>query len=149
MGKRVIQFDTLVPGYIANRLQSAITLEAFRLMDDGLATSHDIDAAIRHGLALRLTLLGHLKKADYTGLEMVQNGLASQMYQPPHNSGASTTLNALIAAGRTGVRSGKGFYNYGDANALELFRDRDIKLLELKRAVADVGELTDTVSDAQ
>ena len=41
----------------------------------------------------------------------------------------------LMAEGRDGVMSGAGFYDYGGRPADELFRARDIELLQLKRAL--------------
>ena len=137
-GKAPIVFDSLVSGYIANRLQSAMNLEIFRLLDEGRATAHDIDASIRHGLALRLATLGHLKKTDYTGLEMARRALANRTYTPPTPTGHSRILDDLIAAGRTGVMAGAGFYDYGDTAPAELFRRRDVKLLRLKKALQEI-----------
>lgn len=131
-GKAPLVFDRLIPGYIANRLQAALNLECLRLIDEGGVTAQDIDLSIRHGLVHRLAVLGHMKKMDYTGLEMVRNGIAGRTYQPPENTGESPVLDRLIAAGRSGVRAGAGFYDYGETPAEELFRDRDQRLLRLK-----------------
>ena len=38
---------------------------------------------MRHGLALRIPVLGHLMKADFTGLELTQRLLAYRTYEPP------------------------------------------------------------------
>ncbi|TDK50686.1 3-hydroxyacyl-CoA dehydrogenase family protein [Antarcticimicrobium luteum] len=131
-GKMPVVFDRLVPGYIANRLQAALNLESLRMIDEGWVSAQDIDRSIQHGLVHRLAVLGHMKKMDYTGLEMVRNGIAGRRYQPPGNNGETPVLDRLIAAGRSGVRAGAGFYDYGDTPAEELFRDRDLQLLRLK-----------------
>ncbi len=49
-------------------------------------------------------------------------------------------LDRLIAAGRTGVQAGAGFYDYGDTPAEELFHDRDLRLLRLKAQLQDQEE---------
>jgi len=131
-GKAPLVFPRLVPGYIANRLQAALNLECLRMIDEFGVSAADIDFSIRHGLVERLAVLGHMRKLDYTGLEMVRNGIAGGTYQPPRNSGECASLDRLIAAGRTGVRAGAGFYDYGDTRAEELFHDRDLRLLRLK-----------------
>ena len=136
-GKMPVVFDHLVPGYIANRLQAALNLECLRMIDAGWATAQDIDRSIRHGLVDRLAVLGHMKKMDYTGLEMVRNGIAGRSYHPPENTGETPALDRLIAAGRIGVRAGAGFYDYGDRPAEELFHDRDLRLLRLKAQLQD------------
>lgn len=135
MGKHPVVFERFIAGYIANRLQSALNLEALRLIEEYGLSHADIDDSIRHGLALRLCTLGQMRKADFTGLEMVRNGLASKAYQPPPATGRSGVLDALIAKGRTGIFSGAGFYDYGDTPAAELLRQRDVDLLKLKKTM--------------
>jgi 3-hydroxybutyryl-CoA dehydrogenase len=132
-GKHPIVFKKFVAGYIANRLQSALNLEAFQLMENEGISAVDIDESIQYGLALRLLLLGQMKKADFTGLEMVRNGLATRAYQPPAFDGKSKILNTLLAQGRTGVSAGMGFYEYGSKSPKEIYEERDRQLLALKR----------------
>jgi 3-hydroxybutyryl-CoA dehydrogenase len=138
MGKHPIAFESFISGYVANRIQAAMNLEIFHILDEGLASPEDIDDSIRHGLTLRLAAMGQLEKLDYTGLEMVQRGLANRTYEPPVPSGQSQTLNHLIECGRTGVMAGAGFYDYGETPPSELFRQRDAKLLRLKRAMQNI-----------
>lgn len=138
MGKFPLVFKKFIPGYIANRLQSAVNLEAFYLLENTDVTHTDIDDSIRHGLALRLCLMGQMKKADFTGLEMVRNALASKAYQPPTATGRSKVVDDLISQGRKGVLSGAGFYDYGGTPAEVLIRNRDKELLALKRALVDI-----------
>lgn len=132
LGKAPLIFDRLVPGYIANRLQAALNLECLRMIGEGWASASDIDFAIQHGLVDRLAVLGHMRKMDYTGLEMVRDGIAGRTYQPPENTGATPVLDKMIGMGRSGVRAGAGFYDYGDTTAEVLFRERDLQLLRLK-----------------
>lgn len=139
-GKAPLIFDKLIQGYIANRLQSALNLECLHIIDEGWAEAKDIDFSIKHGLATRLAVLGHMRKMDFTGLEMVRNALASRAYSPPKLTGKSPTLERLIEAGNKGVMSGAGHYEYGDVSAEELFKDRDLRLLKMKKAIQNIGE---------
>jgi 3-hydroxybutyryl-CoA dehydrogenase len=138
LGKRPVVFRRFINGYVANRLQAAMHLEISRLLDEGYATPEDVDASIRHGLAQRMALLGHCMKADYTGLLLMQKGLANRTYAPPIPQGRSETLDRLIADGRTGVMAGAGFFDYGGRSPEDLFEERDRKLLALKRAVEEI-----------
>ena len=140
LGKRPIVFERLIQGYIANRLQSALNLEVLHLLDEGLATAEEIDTAIIHGLSQRLAIQGQVGKIDYTGLDMMQRALANRVYTPPDVTGKSRTVDALIADGRQGVMNGRGFYDYGDRTPADLFRARDMKLLALKKALANIEE---------
>lgn len=142
MGKAPVVFRQMVSGYVANRLQAAIALEVFNLLDEGLVTPQDIDQSVIHGLALRIPVLAVLAKADFTGLELQRMALANGTYAPPVPTGRSATLDRLIAEGRTGVMAGKGFFDWGGRSPEELFTERDRKLIALKRAMRDVGSVS-------
>lgn len=137
-GKAPLVFEKLIQGYIANRLQSALNLECMRMIDEGWVSAKDIDFSIRHGLVERLAVLGHMRKMDYTGIEMARNALASRVYTPPTPTGGSATLDRLVESGRTGVMSGAGHYDYDGEPAEKLLATRDMKLLEMKKAILDI-----------
>ena len=141
MGKAPVVFKQMVQGYVANRLQAAMQLEVYRLLDEGLVTPKDIDDSVLHGLALRIPILGIMAKADFTGLLLMQQGQKNRSYTPPEPRGRSEALDALIAQGRTGVMSGKGYFDWGDRSPEELFRERDRKLLALKQALRKIGPM--------
>ncbi|WP_043344275.1 3-hydroxyacyl-CoA dehydrogenase family protein [Belnapia moabensis] len=140
MGKQPLGLKKFVPGYVANRIQAAIGLEVQHLLDEGVATAPEIDAAIIHGLALRLPVLGVFAKADFTGLALSQAILANKSYAPPPVRGRSETLDRLVAEGRTGVLAGAGYYDWpGDPAAL--FEARDRRLIALKQAMREIGTM--------
>jgi 3-hydroxybutyryl-CoA dehydrogenase len=141
MGKVPVVFKQMVQGYVANRLQAAMGLEVQRMLDEGLVTAKDIDDSVIHGIALRMPILGIMAKADFTGLPLMQQGMTNRSYTPPEVRGASETLDKLIAEGRTGVMSGKGYFDWGGRSPEELFRERDRKLLALKRALRAIGPM--------
>ena len=103
MGKAPVVFKQMVQGYVANRLQAAMQLEVYRLLDEGLVTPKDIDDSVLHGLALRIPILGIMAKADFTGLLLMQQGMKNRSYTPPVPQGRSETLDKLIAEGRQGL----------------------------------------------
>lgn len=140
LGKKPILLDRFIEGFIANRLQSAMGLEVYRLLDEGYASPEAIDASIKYGLAARMALMGHFMKADFTGLDMVQRALANRSYTPPEPRGRSTTLDALVARGRGGVMQGAGFYDYHGRPAVELMAERDRRLLALKAAIEKIEQ---------
>ena len=144
MGKVPVVFKQMVQGYVANRLQTAMGLEVQRMLDEGLVTPKDIDDSVIHGIALRMPILGVMAKADFTGLLLMQEGLAHLSYRPPEVRGRSETLDRLIAEGRTGVMAGKGYFDWGGRSPEELFRERDRKLLALKQAMRRIGPMEGT-----
>ncbi len=141
MGKAPVVFKQMVQGYVANRLQAAMQLEVYRLLDEGLVTPKDIDDSVLHGLALRIPILGIMAKADFTGLLLMQQGMKNRSYTPPVPREKSETLDKLIEEGRTGVMAGKGYFDWGDRSPEALFQERDRKLLALKQALRAIGPM--------
>ncbi len=58
IGKHPILLNKEVPGHVANRLQAALWREAIHLVDQGVASVADIDAAVSQGPGLRWALMG-------------------------------------------------------------------------------------------
>jgi 3-hydroxybutyryl-CoA dehydrogenase len=140
MGKQPLRLRKFVPGYVANRIQAAIGLEVQHLLDEGVATAPEIDAAIIHGLALRLPILAVYAKADFTGLALMQAVAANRSYTPPPVRGSSETLDRLVAQGRTGVLAGAGYYDW-PGDPAKLFEARDRRLIALKQAMRRIGTM--------
>lgn len=67
LGKRPILVRHEVPGHVTNRLQAALWQEAYSLVERGVATVADIDAAISSGPGLRWALLGPLANQHLSG----------------------------------------------------------------------------------
>ncbi|MDI3308297.1 MAG: 3-hydroxyacyl-CoA dehydrogenase family protein [Acetobacteraceae bacterium] len=140
MGQVPIVMRKFVPGYVANRVQAAIQAEVQKLLDDGVGTAQEIDAAIIHGIALRLPILGVFAKADFTGLQLMYDA-ARNRSGGAGEGGPGKVLTELVESGKTGVLSGAGFYDWSDRTPAEWFEDRDRRLVELKRALRKIGSL--------
>ncbi|MGG4606315.1 3-hydroxyacyl-CoA dehydrogenase family protein [Paenalcaligenes sp. Me131] len=131
--KEPLVFKEFLQGYIANRVQSAINAEVCGLLDTGLVTPKDIDISIREGLALRMLVLGVLAKADFTDLNLMDSGLRNKK-----NPIESKIITELLKKGDIGIKSGKGFYDWGNEDVDVLSKDRDLRLLKIKSTLADV-----------
>ncbi len=138
MGKVPVVMRRFIPGYIANRIQTAMSLEVNRLLDEGYASPREIDDAVIHGLALRLPILGVLAKADFTGLPLLADALGNSPYEPPRGGKRSTTLDRLVAEGRDGVLAGRGYFGWNESPSA-LFAERDRRLIALKQALKAIG----------
>lgn len=98
------------PGFLANRLQHALAREAFSMIDEGVATAEDVDAAVRFGFGFRYLAAGPVLQRDHAGLD-VHCAAAATMY--PSLSNAVEPANVLrtrVAAGQLGMKTGGGFY---------------------------------------
>lgn len=67
IGKHPIRLNREMTGHVANRLQAALWQEAFHLLQEGVASAADIDAAISHGPGLRWALLGPFLNLHLSG----------------------------------------------------------------------------------
>lgn len=67
VGKRPVVLRKEVPGHIANRLQAALWREAYALVDAGIATVADVDAAISNGPGLRWAQYGPFVNLHLSG----------------------------------------------------------------------------------
>lgn len=133
LGKRPVLVRREVPGFISNRLQFALLREALHLIEAGVASAADVDAAIKHGIGLRWALFGPLEIADLGGLD-VFDAIAGYLFQDLSNTAeVPSTLHRRVAEGRLGVKSGSGFYDYTPAQGQALAARRDEALLALLR----------------
>jgi len=117
LGKVPVRVKKDVPGFLANRLQHAMMREAFALIDAGLASPEDVDAAVRYGFGLRYLAAGPVLQKDLAGLD-IHCAAAATMY--PHlanNTSPSPTLASLVAQGKLGMKTGEGFYKWDAASS--------------------------------
>ncbi len=71
-GQSPIQLSREINGFVVNRLQSALLGEAFRLVEDGICSSADVDKAMSDGLGLRWFFMGPFETIDLNA----KNGVA-------------------------------------------------------------------------
>lgn len=100
------------PGFLANRLQHALAREAFAMIDEGVASAEDVDAAVRFGFGFRYLAAGPVLQRDHAGLD-VHCAAAGTMYPSLSNAGEpAAVLRDHVATGRTGMKAGAGFYDW-------------------------------------
>ena len=106
------------PGFLANRLQHALAREAFAMIDEGVATAEDVDAAVRFGFGFRFLAAGPVMQRDHAGLD-VHCAAAATMYPSLSNTDQpSLALRDRVAAGRLGMKTGAGFYAWPEDKRL-------------------------------
>ncbi len=109
LGKRVVVAKDRA-GFIVNMLLVPYLNGAIRMYDEGFATAEDIDAAISLGLNHPM---GPLTLLDYVGLDTcmyVADVLYEEFKEPAY--APPPLLRRMVAAGRLGRKSGRGFYEY-------------------------------------
>jgi len=140
-GKKPIVISKFLPGFIANRLQSALTNEMLFLIDNGYATPADIDEATKASFGFRMPILGVVKKVDLAGVDQIQRSIRNGLYQAPPSRLSSETMDRLVLQGRLGIKSGQGFFDYGGRSTEEIMKEINVKLIRLREFLKELGEL--------
>lgn len=101
-----------IPGFLANRMQHALMREAWSLIERGIATPEDVDIAVRYGFGFRYVAAGPILQKEMSGLDV--NYLASSTVFPDlcNDARPAAKLAAKVKAGETGMKAGKGFYDW-------------------------------------
>lgn len=110
IGKEPIMVNRDVAGFVINRINFPSTMEAMRLVEEGITTVEDIDKGLRLASGRRM---GIFETSDMVGLDVTYGALMS-MYRetgdprwfPP------TILRRKVKSGELGRKTGKGWYEY-------------------------------------
>lgn len=137
MGQQPVVMQRFIPGYIANRLQRAMAREIFHLLEEGYATPEGIDTAIRASLGIRIPVLGVVRRYDFTGLDISLKFLENPSIELVSEDKIPRSLRTLVDSGDLGVKSGRGFYDYENRPIDEILKQRDRRLLALRRFLSE------------
>jgi len=105
------------PGFIANRILMPMINEAIYSLYEGVAGVEEIDTVMKLGMAHPM---GPLQLADFIGLDVclsilnvLHDGFGNPKYAP------CPLLVNMVTAGKNGVKSGEGFYDYSESRKAE------------------------------
>lgn len=105
------------PGFVANRILMPMINEAVETLYNGVAGVEEIDTVMRLGMAHPM---GPLQLADFIGLDVclsilnvMYDGFKNPKYAP------CPLLVNMVMAGKLGVKSGEGFYDYSESRKAE------------------------------
>ena len=116
LGKTPVEVNDY-PGFIANRILMPMINEAIYSLYEGVAGVKQIDEVMKLGMAHPM---GPLQLADFIGLdvclsilEVLYDGFKNPKYAP------CPLLGNMGTAGKKGVKSGEGFYDYSESKKAE------------------------------
>lgn len=105
------------PGFVANRILMPMINESIETLYNGVAGVEEIDTVMKLGLAHPM---GPLQLADFIGLDVclailnvMYDGFKNPKYAP------NPLLVNMVTAGKLGVKSGEGFYDYSESKKAE------------------------------
>ena len=112
VGKTCVVVNRDVAGFVTTRLIVALSVEAAKLVEAGVATPEDVDTACRLGFG---HAMGPLQTMDLTGVDImvdaaknIYRDTADPKFAPPE------LLLRMVAAGDLGRKTGRGFYDHGE-----------------------------------
>ena len=130
-GKTPIVVEKDIPGFIGNRIQAAMSYEAFSLLEQGVATPEDIDKAVKAGFGFRLPIMGIFEKMDHSGLHIHREVERSLMPDLDRGTDPNAVVETLLESGHRGTETGKGIYDWAEMDLTTVESDRDRSLLAL------------------
>ena len=136
VGKTAVHVKRDVPGFVGNRLQHALWREAISLVENGICDAETVDTVIKSSFGRRLAVLGPLENADLVGTDLTLAIHRTVLPAIESRAGPSHYLEALVAAGKLGFKSGQGFRTW---TAREQAAVRARVLAHLKKARMDDG----------
>ncbi len=105
------------PGFVANRILMPMINESIETLYNGVAGVQEIDTVMKLGMAHPM---GPLQLADFIGLdvclsilEVMYSGFKNPKYAP------CPLLVNMVQAGKLGIKSGEGFYDYSESRKAE------------------------------
>ena len=111
LGKSPVEVNDY-PGFVANRILMPMINESIETLFQGVAGVEEIDTVMMLGMAHPM---GPLHLADFIGLdvclsilEVMQDGFGNPKYAP------NPLLVNMVMAGKLGIKSGEGFYDYSE-----------------------------------
>jgi len=140
-GQRPIIMEKFIPGFVVNRLQRAMGREIFHLIDGGFVKPEEIDKAVLASLGVRIPVLGVVRRYDFAGLDLALKVLSNPSIGLMDKDTVSPTLKGLVARGYTGVKAGKGFYDYHGQNLEQIYEKRDRLLMRMREVIEEIEKV--------
>jgi 3-hydroxybutyryl-CoA dehydrogenase len=134
IGKKPINVNKDVPGFIANRIQLAVMRECVHMLENGIGTAEDIDKCMKYALGFRYACIGPFEVVDFGGLDTFYH-VADYLWEDLSDAKKPYGLFKELVDGKNlGVKTGKGFYDYSGDKAKKALDRRDRLFLTLKEA---------------
>ncbi len=129
IGKSPVVVQKEAPGFIVNRMQSALYREALYIVEQGIASPQDVDTVIKDSFGRRMAVAGHIELMELIGgYDLI---LAACNSTFPHLCSATEApriVKEMIEKGDLGAKAGQGFYTWSSESA-DAFREKIMTVL--------------------
>ena len=126
-----------IPGFIGNRLQYAVLREALAIVRSGAATPEAVDTAMKASLGPRYSVVGPIESADLGGLDTFFTIASYLMPLLAKDEDVLQLMKEKVAAGKTGPRSGEGFYPWPEERVAAVIAHRNRALLQHRQTMRE------------
>jgi len=127
-GKHPLILKKIVPGHLINNFNFAILSTALGFMGTGIASIEDIDHAFTEALGPRYSVMGPFKTMDLLGLNIIWQAVTS-FDANAHKDPRIKEIRDLYQAGKLGMRTGAGFYDYSGKSYNDTLNDFNRRIL--------------------
>lgn len=131
IGKQPLRLRKELPGFLVNRIQVAVMREVWNLVEQGVASPEEIDAAVCGSIGFRLAAVGPLEVHDFGGLDIqttVYRNLAPEIRS---DTEVPALVRTLVEQGHLGAKTGRGFHDYPPERIVQRRQRRDALFLAL------------------
>jgi 3-hydroxybutyryl-CoA dehydrogenase len=110
LGKIPVLVARDVPGFVGNRLQHALSREAFAQVSDGILDAHAVDTIVSNTIGQRLAVCGPLAELDRLGEAAARVELDEILPLINRDPAPAPLLREKVARGELGAKTGLGFF---------------------------------------
>ncbi|TWH47132.1 3-hydroxyacyl-CoA dehydrogenase family protein [Sporomusa sp. KB1] len=138
LGKDPAVIKKYIPGFIVNRIATAITREAGYMVTEGWTTAQDIDRALRNTSGIRYAFEGPMALYDIVGWDLTTS-VSKDIHKTLCNDTEVNSLGKeLVAKGDLGLKSGKGVFDYTSVDPQQFLNERSAKIIKMIKAVKEL-----------
>ena len=142
VGKDPAVIKQYIPGFIVNRIATAITREAGYMVSQGWTTGADIDSAIRNTSGIRYAFEGPMALNDVVGWDLTTK-VSKDVHKTLCNDDdiENRLGKELMEKGEVGLKSGKGVYDYSGLDTQEYMNKRSQKIIKMIKTMRALNDL--------
>ncbi|MEZ5768101.1 MAG: 3-hydroxyacyl-CoA dehydrogenase NAD-binding domain-containing protein [Paracoccaceae bacterium] len=124
-----------VPGFVENRVLYALLREVVDLVERDVIAPEDIDTCVSWGIGYKIAVIGPMALIDMAGMDIYHSVSSFLNEDLCDRKDVAPLVRDQIAAGKLGIKSGQGLYDYTPERIAELQAERARKLVAIRRII--------------
>lgn len=124
-----------LPGFVENRVLYALLRECVDLVEQGVIDAEDLDTCVTWGIGYKLSVIGPMRLLDMAGLDIYQSVASFLNAELCERQDVSPMITRVTEAGRLGMKTGSGLFDYDARELEELPRTRGAKLVAVRKVL--------------